>query len=80
MLSGMVAGFVENAAAIATHTAALIADKWRLPLLFMYAKDFCSKPGARTAALVQQANFLLSIQHKDINTAAQIAMTAATVA
>ncbi len=82
MLSGMVAGFVANAAAIATHTAALIADKLETAaIVAMYAKDFVVNLAQGTAALVQQAaQFVINTAAKIADTAAQIAMTAATVA
>ena len=66
MLSGMVAGFVANAAAIATHTAALIADKLETAaIVAMYAKDFCSKPWRKEQRpWCSRRSSLLSIQQK----------------
>lgn len=65
MLSGMVAGFVANAAAIATHTAALIADKLETAaIVAMYAKDFVVNLAQGTAAWCSRRPSLLSIQQQ----------------
>lgn len=82
VLSGMVAGFTANVAAIAAHTAALITDKLETAaIVAMYAKDFIVNLAAGTAALMKQAaQFAINTAAKIADTAAQIAMTAATVA
>lgn len=79
---GLVGAFNRITSAIATCTVAKIADKIEtIQLTLMYAKDFVMSIVNCTAALVKQAiEFVKTTALKIADTAAQIAMTAATVA
>lgn len=79
---GLVGAFNKITSAIATCTVAKIADKIEtIQLTLMYAKDFVMSIVNCTAALVKQAiEFVKTTALKIADTAAQIAMTAATVA
>lgn len=79
---GLVGAFNKITSAIATCTVAKIADKIEtLQIAALYAKDFVMSIVNCTAALVKQAiEFVKTTALKIADTAAQIAMTAATVA